>query len=140
MVCPFGCQGTLLACVEPAVTSSPGALSAEPFSSHSSPSLYLCPELLHPSAAQHLPLSNFMPLMIVHCSNLSRSLCKASHPSRESTAPPSLVSSANLPRMHSTPAPRSLIKTLNITGPRIEPWETLLGTCHQAHTAPFTTF
>ncbi|XP_075344496.1 GTP:AMP phosphotransferase AK3, mitochondrial isoform X2 [Mycteria americana] len=35
-----------------------------------------------------------MSLMIAQCSSLSRSLCKASHPSRESAAPPSLVSSA----------------------------------------------
>ncbi|KAK4824371.1 hypothetical protein QYF61_014031 [Mycteria americana] len=70
---------------------------------------------------RHLDLLNFIPLIIAQCSNLSRSLCKASCPSRESTAPPCLVSSANLLMVHSTPASRSLINILNRTGPRIEP-------------------
>ncbi|KAK4810613.1 hypothetical protein QYF61_007350, partial [Mycteria americana] len=45
---------------------------------------------------RHLLLLNFIRLVIAQLSSLSRSLCKASLPSRESTAPPSLVSSANL--------------------------------------------
>ncbi|XP_063177603.1 sperm-associated antigen 4 protein-like [Chroicocephalus ridibundus] len=43
---------------------------------------------------RHLFFFSFMPLMIAQCFRLSRSLHKAFHPSRESTAPPSLVSSA----------------------------------------------
>ncbi|KAK4828001.1 hypothetical protein QYF61_022778, partial [Mycteria americana] len=41
-------------------------------------------------------LLNFIWLVIAQLSSLSRSLCKASLPLREDTAPPSLVSSANL--------------------------------------------
>uniref|UniRef100_A0A8B9CGD6 Uncharacterized protein n=1 Tax=Anser brachyrhynchus TaxID=132585 RepID=A0A8B9CGD6_9AVES len=43
----------------------------------------------------HLLLLNFMWLVIAQLSNLSRSLCKASPPSRETTAPLNLMSSAN---------------------------------------------
>lgn len=64
------------------------------------------------------------------CSHLS-SLHKASHPSRESAAPPSLVSSADLIRIRSTPASRSLIKTLNRASPRPEPWGSLPVSGHQ---------
>lgn len=38
----------------------------------------------------HFPLLSFMSLMIAQYSKFSRSLNKASHPSRNSTAPPSL--------------------------------------------------
>ena len=51
----------------------------------------LCPRC----RSHHFPLLNFMPLLIDQCSNQSRSLCKASHLSRESTVSPSLMSSAN---------------------------------------------
>ncbi|KAK4816196.1 hypothetical protein QYF61_012661 [Mycteria americana] len=50
---------------------------------------------------------------------------------RESTTPPSLVSSANLLNACSIPASRSFIKTLKITGPKIEPWGTPPVTGHQ---------
>lgn len=50
---------------------------------------------------------------MAQCSSLSGSICKASRPSRESTAPPGLVSAVNLLRMHSAPASTSLIKMLN---------------------------
>ena len=77
--------------------STPRSLSAGLLSSHSSPNLYLCPALLHPRCRiRHLDLLIFIPLIIAQCSNLSRSLCKASCPSRQSLAPPSLVSSTNL--------------------------------------------
>jgi len=52
---------------------------------HFSPSLGLCPSLLHPRYRIWLLfLYSFMPLMITQCSNLSRSLCKSSCPSRAS--------------------------------------------------------
>ncbi|KAK4807110.1 hypothetical protein QYF61_018451 [Mycteria americana] len=52
----------------------------------------------------------------------------ASLPLRESTAPPNLVSLANLLNVHSTPASRSFIKALKSTGPKTEPWGTPLVT------------
>jgi len=52
----------------------------------------------------------------------------ASLPSTVSTSPLSLVSSANLLRMHSIPSPMSLIKMLKSTGPKTVPWGTLLVT------------
>lgn len=112
MAHPLGCQGTLLAML----------LSAELLSRHSSPSLCLCLAFLCPRCSSwHFPLLNFMSLLMAQCSDLSRSLRKASHPCREPTAPPSLESSANLLRMHFTPATRPLIKMLSRTSPRIEP-------------------
>lgn len=45
---------------------------------------------------QSLPLLNFIWLVIAQPSNLLRSLCRASLPLRESTAPLNLLSSANL--------------------------------------------
>lgn len=69
-------------------------LSADLLSSHLSPSL--CPYLALRCArcsTRHFPLSSFMLLMFTQCPSLPRSLCDASHPSRESTASPGLVSS-----------------------------------------------
>jgi len=45
--------------------------------------------------------------------------------------PAQLVSSANLLREHSIPSSRSLIKMLNKTAPKIEPWGTALVTGRQ---------
>lgn len=56
--------------------------------------------------------------VIAHLFSLSRSLCKASLPSRESTMPPSWVSSANLHNVHLTPASRWFITTLKCTKPK----------------------
>lgn len=55
-----------------------------------------------------------------------------------STPPPSLVSSANLPVIYSTLASRSVINTLDRTGPGTEPWATLLVTRCQPDRAPVT--
>jgi len=68
-----------------------------------------------------LLLLNFTGLAIAQ---LSTSLCKASPTSRESTALPSSVSSANLLHTHPIPASRSLTKPLKSTGPETEPWGT----------------
>ena len=51
----------------------------------------------------HLVLLNFVRFLWAHSSSLSRALSMASLPSRVPTAPLSLVSSANLLRVHSTP-------------------------------------
>lgn len=58
-------------------------------------------------------------LIIAQCSRRSEFLCEVSDPSGDSTAPPSLVSSANALRMCST-ALSSLIKILNRTSSRVE--------------------
>ena len=71
-------------------------------------------------------------------SNLCISLCKDSLPSMESTAPPSLVSSANLLKVHSTPVPRSFMKTLKSTGPKTDPWGIPLVTGCKPDITPFT--
>ena len=52
----------------------------------------------------------------------------ASLPSIVSTAPLSLLSSANVLRVHSILSPMSLIKMLKSTGPKTVPWGTLLFT------------
>ena len=54
----------------------------------------------------------------------------AAQPSGVSTPPPSLVSSANLLRVHSNSSSRSLMKKLNKTGPSTDPWGTPLVTRH----------
>ncbi|KAK4831737.1 LOW QUALITY PROTEIN: hypothetical protein QYF61_018867 [Mycteria americana] len=87
---------------------------------------------------QHLLLLNFIRLVIAQLTSLSRSLCKVSLPSRESTAPPSLVSSANLLNVHLIPASTSFIKTLKSTGPKTEPWGTPLVTGCEPDVTPFT--
>ncbi|KAK4828429.1 LOW QUALITY PROTEIN: hypothetical protein QYF61_026525 [Mycteria americana] len=60
-------------------------------------------------------------------------------PSSRSTLPHNLVSSANLLRARSIPSSRSLIKILNKTGPKTEPWGTPLVTGRQLDLVPFTT-
>lgn len=67
-------------------------------------------------------------LLIVQPSSLSRSSCKVSLSSTESTASPNLVLFANLFSMHSIPVSRLFIKTLNRTGPQMELWGTPLVT------------
>ncbi|KAK4815415.1 hypothetical protein QYF61_001403 [Mycteria americana] len=85
---PTALQGTLLTHIEPAVDQLPQTpfcrAALQPLLSQS-----ICvPALLRPRCRiQCLNLLNFVPLMIVLCFNLSRSLCKASCPSGESTAP-----------------------------------------------------
>ena len=73
-----------------------------------------------------------------HRSSLSRSLCSALLPSGRSTLPPSLVSSANLLRVHSIPSSRSSMKMLNRSSPSTEPWGTPLVTGHQLHSTPLS--
>jgi len=48
----------------------------------------------------------------------------AAQPAGVSTTPPSLVSPANLLRVHSNSSSRSLMKKLNKTGPSTDPWGT----------------
>ncbi|KAK4806787.1 hypothetical protein QYF61_005583 [Mycteria americana] len=115
---PFGCQGTLLTHIQLAINLDPqisfrGA-ALQPLVLQFVCIIRITSSQAIPSQCRiwHLLLLNFIWLVITQLSSLSRSLCKASLPSRESTAPPSLVSSANLLNVHSTPATRSFIKTL----------------------------
>lgn len=71
-------------------------------------------------------LLNLTPLALTHQCSLSRSRCRAFLSSSRSPFPPSLVSSVNLHRVPSIPLSRSLIKTLNKTGPNTELWGTPL--------------
>lgn len=89
------------------------------------------------TCVQHYSIPGAEP-RIYHCSTScdclvlqSRSLCKVSHPSRESTAPPNLALSANSWRMHLIHTSRSLIKVLNRARPAIELWGTPLATAIQ---------
>lgn len=115
---------TLLTHTEMLLTSTHRSLSAGLFSRKFSSSLYLCPTLLHPRCRiWHLGLSKFIPLTTAKSTNLSSCHCKASCPSRETTAPLTLASSENLLKVHSTPSSRSLINRSNGIGPRIAPEE-----------------
>ncbi|KAK4807049.1 hypothetical protein QYF61_018390 [Mycteria americana] len=67
-----------------------------------------------------LALLNLMKFTWTHFSKLSRSIWMASLLSSISTAPLSLVSSANLLRVHSIPLSMSLMKVLNIIGPTVD--------------------
>jgi len=84
-------------------------------------------------------LLNVIPFTSAQRSNLSRSLWGASLPSGRSTLPPSLVSSANLLKVHSIPLSRSSVKILNKTCPSTDPWGTPLEMGHQLDLTPLTT-
>ncbi|PKU42357.1 rna-directed dna polymerase from mobile element jockey- hypothetical protein [Limosa lapponica baueri] len=75
----------------------------------------------------------------IKLSILSRSRWMAAQSSGVSASPPSLVSSANLLRIHSVLSSRSLINMLNKTGPSIDPWGTPLVTGLQLDPAPSIT-
>ena len=87
--------------------------------------LLVCTCMWHCSVTSATPsillLLKFMPLLIAQCSNLSNPSSRS--PVLQAWAPPSLLSSANVLRLHSTPAPRLLIKWLNRTGSGSELWE-----------------
>lgn len=123
------------------LSSMARSLSAELLSSHLSSSLYLHPALFQPRCrTHHFPLLNSMLLLIIQCSNLSRSLCKTSCACMESKVPPGLVSYAKFLRMHSTPVSRSLIKMSNKTGPRIKTWRTSLMTVREIISSQYIGF
>jgi len=139
-VCPLGCQSTLLTHSECSVNQHLQISFCRVGLQPPVPHFIIVSSI--PSFQVQNPAFGFVkfhPINHSQCSNLSRSICKASCPSRESTAPSSLVSSANLLMVQWTPASRSLINVLNWTGPRIEPWGApLLSRC-QTDVAPFTT-
>ena len=110
-------------------TSTPRSLSTELLFSRSAPRLYWFMGLFLPRCRNlHLPLLNFIRFLSAQLSSLSRSCWMAAQPSGVSSTLPSLVSSANLLRVHSNSSARSLMKKLNKTGPSIDPWGTPLVT------------
>ena len=74
----------------------------------------------------HFALLNLIRFRWANFLNLSRFLWMASLPSAVSTAPLSLVSSANLLRVHSIPSPMPLIKMLKSIRPKTDSWGTPL--------------
>ncbi|XP_068788224.1 uncharacterized protein [Struthio camelus] len=121
-------------------TGTPRSFFMELLSSRSTPSLYWCMGLFLPRCRTlHLPLLNFRRVLSAQLSSLSRSLGMAAQSSGVSAPPPSSVSAANLLRVHSVPSSRSLMNTLNKSGPRTDPWGTPLATGLQLDSAPFNT-
>jgi len=134
---PFGCQSTLLACVQPEPPS--------PFS-------WGCSPVPHPSVCiqiQDCPtlVENLAPA-IFKChvvgdsrpSNLSGYICKPFYPQRSLKTPPNSASSTNLVCIQLL-CPDHLhicIQSLKRTGPKTEPFGTPLMTGHQLDVAPFT--
>lgn len=104
------------------------SLSAELFSSLLSHILYKYPGLPHPRCRIY-----HLKLVIVQISNLSRFLCKISLSSRESSAPPSLVSSTN--SLHFKSCIKVIYKNM---GPEMNTCRTLPMTYRQPALNPFT--
>ncbi|KAK4826465.1 hypothetical protein QYF61_009192, partial [Mycteria americana] len=101
--------------------STPKSFSAGVLSITSSPSLDRNQELPQPRCRTlHLALLNLLRFTQAHFSSLPRSLWMTSHPSGMSTAPLSLVSSANLLKVHLISLSMSLMKILNSTGPTVD--------------------
>jgi len=103
-------------------TSTPRYFSPGLCSDLSSPSLYWYKMLTQLRCnTMHLDLLNLMRFSWALCSRLSKSLWIASHPSGVSIVPHSLVSSADLLRVHSTPLSALLMKILKSIGPSTDP-------------------
>ena len=107
-----GCLGTLLTHVQFAVDQDPQALSVGLLSSVPSSSQCVCPGLRLPRCRIRHLLLCFMQLALAQFSNLSTCLCKAFPTSVVATAPPNLVSSANLLKTSSRAACKSFTETL----------------------------
>lgn len=121
-ICPLGCPGTLLAHAE---LLSPAPLS--PFLLSCSLVIWL-PSLVPKCSTQNFLLLSFMLSLMAQCSNLSRSLRKASHPSRQPAAPLSFCvigKCAGDAFQSCIPASRSS-SVLNRSGSAFEPWRTPL--------------
>ncbi|KAK4813748.1 LOW QUALITY PROTEIN: hypothetical protein QYF61_023684 [Mycteria americana] len=124
----LGRLGTLLAHIQPAVDQHPQVL----FCQAAFQPLFPKPVALHGVVVTQV-WDPALGLVKPHTINLSPSIQPVQIPlsflpSSRSTLPPKLVSSANLLRVHSIPSSRSLIKILNKTGPKTEPWGTPLRT------------
>ena len=99
-------------------TNTPKSFFSGLLSIRSLPSLSLCSGLPRPMGRTlHLALLNFTRFTRAHLLRLSRSLWMASLPSSVSTIPHSLVSLANLLRVHSISLSMSPTKMLNSASP-----------------------
>ena len=88
-------------------TRTSSSFSAKLLSSWSAPSICWCMGLfLARCRTLHFSLLNFMRFLSANFSSLQRSLWMAAWPSGTSATPLSLVSSADLPRVHSAPSSR----------------------------------
>jgi len=93
----------------------------------SSPSLYMYLGFSQPKyCTLQLALLNLIMFMYAPFQTYPDPSGRASLPSVVSTALLSLVSSANLLRVHSFPSSVSLIKMVKSTGPKTAPWGMLL--------------
>lgn len=85
----------------------------------------------HSTRNQRLLLLNFILLMASQPFDFSRSLCRASVLSKESSAPPSLVlSKLNLHAFKD--CIQAIYEDLKRTSPKMEPYKTLVVTGHQS--------
>jgi len=104
---------------------TPKSFSTELFQMTSSPSLYLCLGLCWSKCNSfHLVSLNLIRFSCAQFLRLAGSLWMVSLPSIVTTAPLSMVSPANLLRVHFNQLPMSLIKKLKSTSPKADPWGT----------------
>jgi len=121
-------------------TRTPRSLSTELLSSRSAPKPVLVPGVVLPQV-QDPALALVELHQVPLCPTLQpvQVSLMAAQPSGVSTTPPSLVSPADLLRVHSNSSSRSLMKKLNKTGPSTDPWGTPLVTGLQLDSAPLMT-
>ena len=81
----------------------------------------------------------FNPLASAQLFRLPRLLCRAFLPWDTMKLPLNMISSADLPWMHSFPSSQSSVKIMNRTDPSTDAWGTPVITCHQMDLTPFTT-
>lgn len=138
-VCPLGCQDTLLTPAEPMADQYPQIPS--------------CRDALQPLISQSVPVFSitlshmqnpaftFLEFQVTPgCSVFQRISISLQGLSFYQKGNSILLSSVNFPRMHSTPASRSLMKMLTRTTPSINyVLRTLLVVGCQSDVAPFTT-
>ena len=110
-----GCLGTLLTHAQFAVDPDPQPLSVGLFSGVPSSRQCVSPGLPHSQVQNEaFVLVMLHAVVLTQFSNLFTFLCKPSPPSVEATAPPNLVSTANLLKTSSRPACKSFTKTLEM--------------------------
>jgi len=128
-------KGTLLGHVQLGVHQDPQVIST-PISSWLAPAYTGAQGYPSPRARLCLSFLNFRTSLLAPSSRLVRSLLTAAQPAGVSTIPPSFVLSTKLLWTYPAPSATSLTKMLNSTGPRIEPWGTLLVTGLQLDFVP----
>lgn len=115
-VCPPGCWGT----ADSYSTRTPSSLSTGLLSSLLFPTMSIHPGLSCPRC-NLAPLLNFIPLVIAQPFDLSRSLCRASLPSGEPTAPHNFLLLANILSIPSSPVSKLFMKMWRKSlGPKLD--------------------